>query len=162
MNARNAMAQINPRSHPRYSPNLFKWLRKNSNTADRTQVFVSSDDTLWLGFRDDGGCFHGSSLMGVLCSVEQVLAHCNKSFVESLTVIPDFWDRYVTDGRCAIDQAHTHAFVGDETRWHNTSDTTRTCLWCGNVTQRLETRLVTKEIKEWRNDGYTAPAEVLP
>ena len=152
MNARNPLPQISPKLHPRYSPNLYKWLRKNKNIAGRIQVFVSSiDDTRWIGFCDDYGQFHGSSLMGVLCRVEQVFAYCNKRFSESLTVIPDFWDRYVVDGRCAIDQAHAHVFVGDETRWHNTSDTTRACLWCGEVTQRLETRLVTKEIKEWRN-----------
>jgi len=91
MNARNALPQISPKRHPRYSPNLYKWLRKNKNIAGRIQVFVSSiDDTRWIGFcddygqfhgsslmgvlcRDDCGQFHGSSLMGVLCRVEQVL-----------------------------------------------------------------------------------------
>jgi hypothetical protein len=167
MNARNAMAQISPKLHPRFSPNLFKWLRKNKNIADRIQVFISSiDATLWIGFQDELGghiCFHGNRLMGVLTGVDKyTYAHSATQFNESLTVIPDFWDRYVTDGRCAIDQAHAHGFVGDETRWHNTSDTARACLWCGKVTQQLETRLVTTEIKEWRNDGCTAPATEQP
>ena len=62
-------------------------------------------------------------------------------------IVPDWWERYAAGGKCIIDPKHW--LYGHE-RWQVSEDgQERTCIWCGNATQRLHTEMVPKT--EWRN-----------
>lgn len=90
--------------------------------------------------------------MGVLCNGTKEEEACWIG-LGRLAVLADFWNRYMQDGRCAIDTGHTGHFVGDETRW-NTSGDSRTCNWCAKASQVLARWSETVERTEWRGvDG---------
>jgi hypothetical protein len=150
------LSAINPKKHPKYSPNLYKWLthpdRKNSRLFEEIKVYRDSNDFLWIGYIDPKfkgySEFLSARLYGVLCngSKEKWSWRTGEGMVE----VEGFWQKYEAIGRCAIDQNHEKVFTGDKTRWqHNGS--TRHCQWCGQVTQRLHTwtEVVTK--MAWRN-----------
>jgi hypothetical protein len=132
----------------RYSPNLRQWMRSRSQRAYRIAVYRNSDGQLYIGqlFEDDHGWFHGSRLNEVLCNGAKANSWAFSPSQLSLTIIPDFWARYERIGRCAIDVAHDRYFVGESTRWLTDGDT-RSCLWCGEHTQRLHrwTEMVERE-----------------
>ena len=150
------LSAINPKKHPKYSPNLYKWLshpdRKNSRLFGMLKVYRSPDGILWIGYIHPElkgySEFLAAKLNGVLCngSKEKWGWRNGASMVE----VEGFWQEYETIGRCAIDRDHEIAFVGDETRWQQNGDL-RHCQWCGQVTQRLHawTEVVAKEA--WRN-----------
>ena len=141
--------KINPKNHPRYSPNLYKWIMNRNNPTRKwaSRVYKDSDGTLWIGFIDDGD-FIGARLMSVLCNGSGAWSACYGSLKLGLVEVIDFWDDYIKRGRCAIDQDHSMYFIGDETRWRAEGDT-RECLWCGNVRQRLKKWSEVVEREKW-------------
>ncbi len=133
------LAAINPRNGLQFSPNLHRFLKKRGSTWAKTcRVFRDADNTMWIGSLDNGW-LHGARLMGVLCygPREQVWAHLPGS-LGGLQELPDFWTDYMRIGRCVIDSEHKKSFIKDETRWAVHGDE-RSCLWCGNAHQKLET-----------------------
>jgi hypothetical protein len=133
---------------PRYSPNLRKWVRSMKARTYSLSVYRHSNGLLYIGEQFDDGWFHGTKLNRVLGvgSKAETWAYSPRQL--SLTCIADFWARYARIGRCAIDEAHSTYFVGDETRWLVEGDT-RSCLWCGNHTQHLRRWLETVERERW-------------
>lgn len=154
--------KIDPRVHPKYSPNLYKWLNKLSPSF-RQRVMVYSHtchdflDPLpihYIGFLDldDQNWFHGSKLNTVLCNGAKatVFAYSIKyHFPDNFQIIPEFWDNYIKIGRCAIDTNHSIRFLDDKSRWARDRDT-RVCQWCGH-TQHLKRWEETVEREAWCN-----------
>lgn len=97
--------------------------------------------------------FHGAQLMAVLCKGrrESSKAIPYRHF-GGLTLVEHFWPEYRRIGRCAIDPAHEISFIGDDTRWsYSVARDQRSCLWCGECTQVLETWTETITRSAWRN-----------
>lgn len=142
---------IHPGKGAKYSPNLYKWLtaRDRKHRAWTSRVFRDRDDVLWIGALDDGAYLIGCRLMQVLCNGTKAesMAYMLKQ-LGPLQEVADFWERYVSDGRCAIDAKHQMHFVGDDTRWSVTGDK-RECLWCGKANQRRERYTQTTERERW-------------
>lgn len=144
------LSAIHPKKGAKYSPNLYQHLTtKRSKAFSRyAHVYKDKDNTLWLGYLDEG-LLIGARLAQVLRygAKAERFAYTN---LGPLNEVPDFWQKYVAHGRCAIDTAHTMYFIGDDARWSVTGNA-RTCLWCGQVHQTLhevtETRQVTRQ--EW-------------
>ena len=144
---------IKPVGPGKYSPNLYKWLKAQPR-PDLIKVMTdTSNGNLMIGHVDnigDGPWLHGARLMAVLCEGKKTRSFAyaigkHFPFVE----IPDFWERYTAEGRCAIDPEHERCFTGDETRWHQHGDI-RECLWCGNRTERLETWIEPVQRQTWK------------
>lgn len=139
---------ISPRLAAKFSPNLYAYLKGRCG-ARFARVYRDDAGKLWLGFIDDTGAFVGQSL-------NQVLSYGRKaqtfSYVDmdDLTEVADFWARYQQVGRCAIDERHATAFVGEDTRWLVRADgTERECIWCGNARQRLVRKEVVTTTESW-------------
>lgn len=133
----------------KYSPNLNKWLAKNQRHR-APSVFRWQEGGFYIGWREDDDWFSGTRLRSVLCDGRkaQVYAHV-PSWGTELILIPDFWERYAKIGRCAIDEDHTTAFIGDQTRWAVVEDT-RECLWCGDCRQILHRWQETVDHQAWK------------
>ncbi|MBU2765817.1 hypothetical protein HAP94_06305 [Acidithiobacillus ferrivorans] len=147
------LAAINPRNGPQFSPNLHRFLRNRGKAwANTCRVFRDADNVLWIGSLDYGW-LHGARLMGVLChgTLERVMAHVPSiGFRGDLQEITSFWADYMRIGRCALDPEHQKSFVGDETRWAVSDDGHhRSCLWCGNAHQKLETWVEQVQHERW-------------
>jgi hypothetical protein len=146
------MAAIHPSKSPRYSPNLYQWLNTRGRTyrTYTSRVYLRSDGKLYIGDKDEY-FLSGSLLMAVLCngSKETGFAY---GFVNELTEVEDFWERYTKDGRCAIDTEHSMHFINDESRWLREGDK-RTCQWCGNHTQTLRRWTETVKKSAWIVEG---------
>ena len=141
---------VHPKNATKFSPNLYKFLASGKNpSASQYQVFKDENGTLWIGRLDaEEGWFTGCRLMQALTIGS---AATNGSFglkqFKSFTLIEDFWQKYLEDGRCAIDPAHVVHFI-DETRW-SCKKGTRECLWCGKSRQKQETYKVTETRTRW-------------
>lgn len=137
--------QLNPKRNPKYSKNLYNWLRRREKEhptfpIERILLPVfrcEENKILWIGHLDEEW-LHGCKLMSILCNgasqkdcVYKVGYH-----MKELNLIPDFWEQYLADGRCAIDRKHQMSFIGDESRW-KVDGSIRDCLWCGNHRQEL-------------------------
>lgn len=140
---------INPKNGDKFSPNLFKFLssRRRKFMAEYAGVFKDDRGWLWLGSRDEGW-FHGARLLGVLCNGRKEQTFAYPHLAHRLTEVPDFWVRYVRDGRCAIDISHDMYFLNDDNRWKVEGDH-RTCRWCGRVRQRLERYVEKVDRERW-------------
>lgn len=155
------LADLKPELHPSRSPNLFRWMRRRAHfyrdggVADGVwRVKAGSEAAKWLG---EGtlmiGCpmaqypgdtdFSGLRLIEVLCNGSKAGSYCYASLAPQLEEVIGFWDRYMSVGRCAIDEAHSQNFIGDEGRYRIEGDS-RTCLWCG----AQQTRVITPRIVE--------------
>ena len=145
----------------KYSPNLYKWLMHRNHKRRSTQSMVySGHGHLWIGSVDEDGWFYGARLMAVLCngSKEPGGAYAD---TESFTRLDDFWEQYIADGRCAIDREHEVRFLNEDDRWEVSEDgQTRTCLWCGKVTQYLDTWEETITRSRWTNVDTDSREEV--
>ena len=140
---------IHPKNGDKYSPNLQKFLKKNIGRD--MKVYEDEDHVLYIGEFDEEW-FHGCRVITALCNGIHTLifAHFHPQFGPDAEV-PDFWDKYLRDGRCAIDPEHKISFLHDDSRWSIDGDT-RTCRWCGKVTQ-FRQRWVEQVHKEaWVND----------
>lgn len=140
---------IAPAMGTKYSPNLHAWLKARDRKYRGelpSKVYRDAKGTLWIGYKDfPDDCLIGSKLIGVLCNgVKESTA----AYFLKLEAVPDFWERYQRDGRCAIDPGHDMGFVGDEGRWSH-GEENRTCIWCGNATQVLRRWTETISHEQW-------------
>lgn len=146
------VSAIAPRQSAKFSPNLYRWLtaRSNVRAARNSHVYSDADGALWIGEKWDDGCFSGSRLNAVLCNgPTEIRGSYERSyFVAGLVQVQTFWERYMADGRCAIDVAHTTAFIGEDSRWRVQGDS-RSCLWCGKATQTMRRWTEAVERSEW-------------
>lgn len=137
MIARELLPLIDPNLHPKYSPNLYKWIRKNWESTDRNIVVTKeAERNRLIGFLDVDGWISGTQLNRVLCngSREKAWAFTANHYNAKAGVDGTFWGRYIRDGRCAIDTDHQTHFIGGDTRWKYDGKV-RECLWCGNHVQ---------------------------
>lgn len=151
------LSAINPRNHPKYSPNLYRWLshpdRKNSYLFGKIDLYRSSYCGLWIGYIDPEELngyteFLAAKLNSVLCNGSKEKWGWRNS--AGMVKVEGFWQKYEAIGRCAIDQSHEMVFIGDQTRWRQDGNT-RHCQWCGQVTQRLHTWTEVVAREAWRN-----------
>lgn len=123
---------VNPAIHEKYSPNLYKWLKKQDKcTMEMVRVFTGVTGIWWIGYPTAGGDFHGHRLMQVLCKGRRVdvCCFCGKTDIKEVV---GFWEEYTIKGRCAIDQGHEHYFLNAENRYTEIEDgNKRICHWCG-------------------------------
>jgi hypothetical protein len=138
MIARELLPLIDPKLNPKYSPNLYKWIRKNWSKVAQPVIVTNPGNygARCIGLLHDDGWMSASVLMAALCNgaKEDTMAlHPGHSSIKA-GVDDTFWDRYIRDGRCAIDADHQTYFIGDETRWKVTGKV-RECLWCGHHVQ---------------------------
>ena len=141
---------FNPKNHPKYSPNLYKWIKSQKLRYPR--IYKDKEGRFWIGLIDKEfpGDLLGCRLAGVLCNGKKERMGWLLGFANQITECTNFWSEYRQDGRCAIDRDHAMAFVGDETRWQQDGDFRR-CQWCGQATQRLHRWTETVAREEWRN-----------
>lgn len=154
------IASIHPKKGHKYSPNLYRWLTTNGSTHRSwlSRVYKSGDGSLWIGHLDQDGWLSGVRLMAVLCVGEKAATMSYRIGVHTelsgLIEVPDFWPKYMEQGRCAIDPAHKEVFVGDETRWSmGPGGESRSCRWCGQMTQRLRKWTEPVERSAWDPDA---------
>jgi hypothetical protein len=135
--ARELLPLIGSGQHPRYSPNLHTWIHKNWLKAGE-RVVVTNDPGMnrYIGLLHEDGWMSGTRLAAVLVNgaKETVWALQPNHHSVKLGVDETFWQRYIQDGRCAIDPGHLVYFVDEETRWKVTGGV-RECLWCGHHVQ---------------------------
>ena len=148
------LKQIRPSLGAKYSPNLYRWLKQRPHWSE-VDVFQTTADTLILGPKGtliigfvDVRDFWGNQLMHVLCEGVKAGSWCYLGAASHVEKIEGFWDRYITDGRCAIDPEHQVTFLNDDTRWQVRGNT-RSCLWCGKATQVLNRWTQTIEHERW-------------
>lgn len=145
------LGKISPKLHEKFSPNLFRWLKKNPIEATHAQVWRDADGALWIGYKDDDTFLIGTRLMHVLSHgvKSDGGAYPLRGFTGGLTLIEDFWTRYMEIGRCAIDDSHQSHFLNAGNRFLTTGKR-RTCQWCGQQqTLRTKRRVVTDRL--WVN-----------
>lgn len=134
---------IHPTKSPAYSPNLHAWLGRHRKVIENTQIGLTvwrapansrlaqlyghGDEQLVIGYCFDGD-FIGSKLVRVLCHGAKEQSMSYTGCAKGLEALPDFWMRYLSVGRCAIDPEHREHFIGD--RYQTTGDV-RECRWCG-------------------------------
>lgn len=147
----------------RYSKNLYDWLRKvRSKHWSAPQVFIRIGEELcqadaydpsrtqcpaiYIGDVFDGDLI-GSRLSEILSQGRKAQTWCYSGFGESPAlenITENFWSRYITDGKCALDPEHR--LYRDRERYE-TRDSHRTCRWCGREEQRhIELQLRRKEV----------------
>ncbi|WP_204247702.1 hypothetical protein [Acidovorax carolinensis] len=141
--------RIAPKLGAKFSPNLYRWLKSkdHGHRAWTSRLFLDSAGNLWIGMYDPPlRELIGSRLLGVLCNGVQEQAGAWQCI--DAVEIEGFWDRYMADGRCAIDVLHTMKFKGDDSRWR-VQDDRRSCLWCGRAQQVMKRWTETVQRAEW-------------
>lgn len=150
------LIKFGPKRGDKYSPNLYRWLIKHLRHVSNIEVYAAKYGELWIGTGPDGAWFHGVRMLSVLCNggrAESMAYQLRQ--VGPMKLVDDFWDRYLRDGRCAIDRDHGMFFIGDEARW-KVKGNRRECLWCGNCVQRR--KVYTEKVKHtvWINNENPA------
>jgi hypothetical protein len=138
MTPRDLLPLINPKLHPKYSPNLYNWIRKNWSKVGSLVVVTNPGEFggRYIGLLHDDGWMSASPLNAVLCNgeKERTMAVYPSHSSRKAGVDETFWERYIQDGRCAIDPEHQVGFVGNDTRWKYDGKV-RECQWCGHHVQ---------------------------
>ena len=141
---------VKPSIHPKFSPNLWRFLRKNPTQRDYGRVWRDNSGTLWIGWIDEGVFLIGARLVAVLCGGWRCHTSARPfSQLGELVELDGFWLRYVAVGRCAIDSEHRMGFIGDESRFITDVDQ-RECAWCGHK-QYLRRWTETVHRAQWEN-----------
>jgi hypothetical protein len=144
---------IRPTNGTKFSPNLFRWAYKHQHRDLR--VYMRSGkreglpDMLYIGDFYDGD-FIGMHLIRVLCQgiALQELCYLSGTFTE----VPDFWERYVKIGRCAIDTNHQMRWMPFDcnVQRYEIEGDKRVCQWCGAVQiRRKRSEVKTVNWEEW-------------
>src|SRR5690606_14552200 len=77
------------------------------------------------------------------------------SHIGELTEVKDFWARYESVGRCAVDPDHSQHFLNSDSRFLE-NPSTRKCTWCGQ--EQILHRWVEQVVEEeWKNLGESSP-----
>ncbi len=145
-------ADVDPRKNPAFSPNLFKWLKKNPSMIGRADRFTH-DGVEFLGYVDDD-FFVGSNLWTILGKGARATAFAYVGLAKCAVRVP-MWTDYLDRGRCAIDPEHEQTFIDERfrTEWN-----CRTCLWCGHR-QKREIYQVTTQRERWVSEPNTYSAD---
>lgn len=148
----------------RFSENLMKWVRKHRTSPifvaySRVSIIDGKPlpdfsysktcaGNLYVGFGDiDDGWLHGSRLSEIICNGVRAKEWANPPKYD-FHVISDWWERYITGGKCCIDPEHK--LYHDRERWElYAGGRKRKCVWCGNFEQYQHTEMVPKS--EWRD-----------
>lgn len=144
--------EFSPARGSKFSPNLYRWLQRDLRKYGALVlpgVFTAKDGVLWIGRWDDD-YFVGVRLMEVMCSGLEARKFAHRNL--DVAVVGNFWARYASVGRCAIDAHHQEVFVGDELRWQ-TDGARRSCLWCRACVQTREIRTEQRQIETWSTKG---------
>jgi hypothetical protein len=146
------LSKINPSVHLKYSPNLYKYLRNRNKYHEENHVYKDKENTLWIGYPDEG-YFIGAQFMNVLCCGVNAFAGAYYR-IKDLQIIPDFWQKYIDKGRCAIDPGHEKFWK--DVRWvYSIDGRTRECLWCKQAQNlKMGVKIVTTET--WHNNRSVA------
>lgn len=141
---------INPERNKKYSPELFKWLKKAAEKVwsdAEIKVFRDSEmNVLWIGYITWDKCFMGCRLISAMASGGKKQAFCWSNKINDLTEVEFFWENYLRVGRCAIDTKHNFRFVNENLdRWKFTGENHRKCLWCGERQNRYSKRITRTE-----------------
>lgn len=150
------LADIDPKRADKYSPNLYKFLKRTTERRmlERAEVW-EMDGVQYIGFMDGSDWFIGVRLFRVLCegnrSSVRSMAHTLKC-IEKMERVEGFWPEYVRIGRCAIDPKHSHVFTSKEPRYDYPKKDRRVCRWCG-AEHRLKTW--TEKVKREAWESYT-------
>lgn len=143
------LRDIDPAKHPGFSPNLYRYLKRNAHfyrdggildtlyivqEGTRLAEYVGAG-TRMIGFDFDSD-FIGGRVMSALCNGVKGDRACYPS---GGVVVEGFWDRYLQVGRCAIDPQHLENFMGDR---YDVRGDERVCRWCGARHQRVVTERV--------------------
>ena len=149
-----------PRRADKFSLNLFKFLKKhglnyweicfspcNCITGARDVEYSEKStiaQNLYVGFLDEDGYFMGARLSEIICNgaKTKTWAHPPK---KAFVPVPDFWERYVEHGKCAIDPEHTLYFPKNRC---TENGSLRVCKWCGRVERAIVTEKTIKQ-KTW-------------
>ena len=132
---------FNPKLHPSYSPNLYRYLKHPTSAGLPMDVFRDQDGTLWIGrmnHEEGGRWFTGCRLARVLVSgatARRDVLEFAPSFASKLVKMLSFWEQYEIIGRCAIDTDHSIAYLNSDSRYVFKGNT-RTCTWCNNRHRR--------------------------
>ncbi len=144
------LSVIDPKNGKKYSPNIFRFLKKISKRYGLQEigVYIDNQKTKWIGILRDDGWFSGCRLTAVLCygAKEQIYAHPN---ITGLREINDFWNEYERIGRCAIDPEHQMFFIDDNSRWLINGNE-RKCIWCDSCMQSLTKVKKMIAINKWQ------------
>ncbi len=144
------LSVIDPKNGKKYSPNLFRFLKKISKRygLHSIRVYIDNHKTKWIGIMHDDGWFSGCRLTAVLCygAKEQIYAHPNMVLLRE---IDDFWAKYELVGRCAIDPEHQMFFIDDKSRWLQNGNE-RECVWCGSCKQSITKVKKMVAINKWQ------------
>lgn len=152
----------------RYSENLMKWVRKykekNLFVAFATEGTLSYNprktqaSSLYVGFHGlDKDWLHGCCLSHIIYDGVKAKPFAYPPSLK-FEIIPDWWCRYVQDGKCCIDPEHR--LYSDQERWAVSADgVTRDCLWCHQYSQYRHVKLVTRE--SWRPLDEQGDDEIL-
>lgn len=142
--------EINPRRNPAFSPNLYRWMKRNPSRVHRVDRWhwLGTD---YLGYFDEDGWFSYSRLIGVTVhgAPQTVFKTNQRDLVEAVRV--PLWESYVWVGRCAIDPEHEFGF--QDQRFDVVGDF-RTCRWCG-LRQRAVRKVRRTTYVRWVTDGPT-------
>ncbi len=127
---------LDPKIHEKYSPNLFKWLKREP-MRDHIRVFKDRQGRFWIGRVTDDDWFHGKKLYQVLCNgTKSGSAAYGYSRYKDFEEVHGFWDDYQRLGRCAIDVDHQDYFLNSDSRFKELGDH-RSCTWCGFKQKRV-------------------------
>ena len=143
----------------RFSANLFKWCRKHRGVNlfvafssvscfDETkecffEYGYTMPEQLYIGFGDlDDGWLHGARLTDIICNGTKANEFAFPPDRE-FTIIDDWWNQYVSAGKCCIDPEHI--LYDDRERWEQQGKS-RTCVWCGDFEQELTIKYEPREI----------------
>jgi len=153
-------SKINPNKHQKYSPNLFKYLKKNIVHKHLDEAWLDKDGYKWLGYINDEKEFFGAMLNRVLCLGVKESSGCYYlAQFEGLTKVQDFWSEYIRMGRCAIDKDHDTHFINSESRYIE-NETHRECTWCGQKQfKRRWEETINRE--EWVNYSHNVDFDLV-
>lgn len=120
---------IDPKIHQKFSPNLFKYLRRDRRKRGsffNESTFYRRDGDLFFGILHDGD-FIGNRVWPILCRGLKEHGWCFACEGDLFMEDPAFFASYLKIGRCALDPEHTMSFLNSDSRYTATGD----CTWCG-------------------------------
>lgn len=135
------LAAINPDIHERYSPNLYRWLKKNHSRYEKYEVWRRQGEGNYTGlyvgyvhaapFDKD---FVGMRMNAILCRIRGTSSSvCYSGMAPEMVKDESFWPLYQSIGRCAIDPEHAQHFLNAKNRFSIAPDgKARVCNWCGH------------------------------
>ena len=152
------LAATNPKNDPKYSENLFRFLRKRHfygqvfylQTAGEPPFSASLNlaPNIYLGVADTP-YICGARLSEILCNGTKAKTWAHPFAQDCQDITEIFWSRYLALGKCAIDPGHK--LYGSADRYERLEDgNTRRCLWCGRTEiLHIEQRVMVVQDERW-------------